>query len=61
MTQYDRIRNMTVEEIRNMTVGEMARALNKRGCPPDIPSSTCNSCMSCKSCWLDYLNQEVAE
>ncbi len=51
MTQYDRIRNMTVEEI-----AETLRYSNI--CPPN---GNCNDHTSCKSCWLDYFNQEVEE
>lgn len=51
VTQYDRIRNMTAEE--------MAEALRYRKCCP--PNGNCNDHTSCKSCWLDYLDQEVEE
>lgn len=55
MTEYDRIKNMTAEE--------MAEYLSGLLCNDKDPFmfKRCSTHSTCRECWLDYLNHEVGE
>ena len=55
MTNYDRIKNMTVEEL--------ADYLKIKDCPKPFKTGKikCPTKGTCRECWIDYLNQEVEE
>lgn len=55
MTEYDKLKNMEVEE--------MAEYLSGLLCNDNNPFmfKRCSTHSTCRECWLDYLNQEAEE
>ena len=60
MTNADRIRNMTDEELADFLTGDALRVINCCDC--DEPESEYGSCIGdCKNPWLKWLQAEVKE
>ena len=53
MTNADRIRAMTDEELADL--------FRYRGCPPDRLTGKCVKVGVCEACWVDWLKQPVGE
>ena len=51
ITNADRIRNMTDEEL--------AAFASELGCHPSASAQTCRGVANCAECWLDWLKQEA--